>query len=383
MDPNVGVLNQLLRAFTAQSLLGISNLSLSAHTLLWSLGAIELIMAALWWAHSGGEALGKLVKKLLFLTVFVGIVGNYTSILGLLVASFTQIGVRAAGMNSDVILSPSGIVLQGLTVVKPLVDYLVDASGFKPGKIFFFAVTLLITMGAYAMLALQVLITRIEFGMMAALGLVFVPLAVFKPTAFLSEKIFGAMVAFGVKLMVLSFVIAVGFPVMQLIVLPLDPQAWQLMYAMIGSMALAALALHAPGVAAGLLAGSPTLTAGAAASGTALALGAAASPYLGLKAGSLVMGGASYAASPVTAAASDIARVSASKLGIKAEQLGFGESALKQGLHGAGSASGFPEINTASAGQRPFVGSGEGGTSGGAASVKNFQEFKDRSKESA
>ena len=148
-------------------------------------------------------------------------------------------------------------------------------------------------------------------------------------------------------------------------------------------MALAALALHAPGVAAGLLAGSPTLTAGAAASGTALALGAAASPYLGLKAGSLVMGGASYAASPVTAAASDIARVSASKLGIKAEQLGFGESALKQGLHGAGSASGFPEINTASAGQRPFVGSGEGGTSGGAASVKNFQEFKDRSKESA
>lgn len=384
MEPGIDALNYFLRAFTVQSLIGISDLRASAHTLLWGLGAIELILASLWWAHSGGEAIGKLVKKLLFLTVFVGIVDNYTDILALISRSFIQVGFEAAGGNSDIIFTPSGIVLRGLTVVKPLTDYLVDASGYRLGKIFMFSLALLVTLGAYVMLAVQVLITRVEFAMMAALGFLFVPLAVFKPTAFLSEKVFGAMVALGVKLMVLSFIIAIGYPIMTLLTLPVNPLATHLVYAMVGSIGLAVLALHAPGVAAGLLVGSPSLTAGAVASGAALAAGAAASPYLSYKGASLITGAASAGAAPVASTVADVARVGASKLGIKAEQLGFGNTALKQGLHGGGSASGFPKIETPPPSQGSSdgaKGAGQETASGGSLGVKNFQSFRDKANE--
>lgn len=59
-------------------------------------------------------------------------------------------------------------------------------------------------------MALQITLCRIEFGLIATLGLILVPFGVFKHTAFIAEKLFAALISFGIKLMVLSFIIAIG-----------------------------------------------------------------------------------------------------------------------------------------------------------------------------
>ncbi|KLD25223.1 conjugal transfer protein TrbL, partial [Xanthomonas perforans] len=62
---------------------------------------------------------------------------------------------------------------------------------------------------AFFILAITCLLTQIEFALVAVLGLILVPWGVSNHTAFLAEKAIGAVIAQGVKLMVLSFIIAV------------------------------------------------------------------------------------------------------------------------------------------------------------------------------
>ena len=112
------------------------------------------------------------------------------------------------------------------------------------------------------MLAIQVFITYLEFYLVAALSLVLVPFGVFKHTAFMAERAFGSVVSFGVKLMVLSFIIAAAGPVLTQITLPAEP-TWQQAYmVLLASMAIAFLAWHAPGIAAGMVSGGPSSVCG-------------------------------------------------------------------------------------------------------------------------
>lgn len=78
-------------------------------------------------------------------------------------------------------------------------------------------------MRAYFVLALQIFLTRIEFALISTLGLFLISFGVFKYTAFMAEKVFGAIISFGVKFMVLSFIVSVGLPLMETLSLPEDP----------------------------------------------------------------------------------------------------------------------------------------------------------------
>ena len=121
-------------------------------------------------------------------------------------------------------------------------------------------------------------VTYLEFSLITTLGLIFLPFGVFQHTAFLAERVFAAIIAFGVKLMVLGLIVSVATPVLATVQLPPDPTWRQLFEVLVVCLAVATLSWHAPGVASGLLAGSPTLTAStalntpAAAAGTAIGI---------------------------------------------------------------------------------------------------------------
>jgi len=115
---------------------------------------------------------------------------------------------------------------------------------------------------------------------------ILVPFGVNRWTAFLSEKAFGSIVGFGMKLMVLAFIMSAATPVMMAITLPVDPTIKQAYCTLLAAAFIAFLAWHAPGVAASMMSGGPSLTA-AVATRTAVA---------GAMGGAAVAGGAASAA---------------------------------------------------------------------------------------
>jgi type IV secretion system protein TrbL len=179
-----------------------------------------------------------------------------------------------------------------------------------------------------------------------------VPFGVFKHTAFIAERAFGSVVSFGVKLMVLSFIIAAVQPVLAQITLPAEP-TWQQAYmVLLASMAIAFLSWHAPGIAAGMISGGPSLTAGSAA-------GFVASSALGALAGAAA---ASTAARSTAAGTLSATRAAATglgtvrmgaQLGAASAQLG-GAGVLEQAAAGVSGAGSALVRSTAEAGFRPI-----------------------------
>lgn len=281
MTADTGTLTTVLTQFLDVFRMGRVNLGGSAWSLLATLATIELILASLWWALTGQDAIVALIKKILSIGFFIFVIQNYDSLLHTVIEGFIQTGKMASSSGGDGLASvrdPSTIIDAGFFVALPILEHL---QSFSEWDVLFHIHDIIITglcglgiLGAYFIIAIQVFVTYLEFAIVSTLGLIFIPFGVFRHTRFLAEKAFGSIVAFGIKLMVLGLLVSVTVPVLKSYSLPADPTWTQLFNMLVLCFAIAGLAWHAPGVAAGLLSGGPSLTAGTA-GGTALA-GAAA-----------------------------------------------------------------------------------------------------------
>ena len=282
MAPETDTLTHLLETFLSAFKLGRVEVGGEAWSLLSILATLEILLASLWWTLRGDNFTAPFLKKVILIGFFIFVVSNWDSLITQVVAGFIHTGetaARAAGGSVVSIENPSAIIDAGFRAALPIFNHIKNFTSISSvlsnvPDILLSIIASFIIVGAYFVMAIQVFVTRLEFGLIATLGLILVPFGVFKQTAFLTEKVFGAIISFGVKLMVLSFIISVTFPVLVQYQLPPDPDWPQLFSMMAIALAVMALAWHAPGVAAGLLSGSPTLTAGSAV-GTALATGAA------------------------------------------------------------------------------------------------------------
>jgi type IV secretion system protein TrbL len=281
MNPSDGVLTDLITAFHNVFSAGFGFLTPKANTLLGLLAAIEIAVAGLFWALKGQDFTASFIKKLLHIGFFVFLVANWPALTDAVVKSFVMAGATAAGGTTVNIANPSWIVQQGLLVSTPISDKLDQMSTTANplsvlnnlGQIIQYGIALIIIIIAFFVLAIQCFITYVEFYIVAVLGLILVPFGVNKHTAFLAEKAIGAVIAQGVKLMVLAFILSVVHPLLVSMTLPADPSLKLAYELVLAALAIAFLAVHAPALAGGLLSGSPSLNAGSAAG---VAIGAAA-----------------------------------------------------------------------------------------------------------
>jgi type IV secretion system protein TrbL len=95
---------------------------------------------------------------------------------------------------------------------------------------------------------------------------------VLRPTSFIAEKVFGSIIAYGVKLMVLAFILSITFPMLQQLALPEEPNLLAFVNVFVGAAMLAFLCWHAPAIAASMLSASPSLSAQTISSGTSRAV---------------------------------------------------------------------------------------------------------------
>jgi type IV secretion system protein TrbL len=340
MTPDTGILTALLNKFLLVFAAGPGNLQSPAGRLLLIIGAIEVTLAALWWALKGENVLVGILQKLLLLGLFFFFVESWIPFLNSVLDGFVWAGFTAGGSNpaagATLMKDPSAIISQAFVITGPLEDEIHALSWYEAGTLVLLGWAYIFTILAFFVLAIQVFITYLEFYLVAALSLILVPFGVFKHTAFVAERAFGSVVSFGVKLMVLAFIIAAAGPILSTIALPTAPTLQQAYMVLLAALAIAFLAWHAPGIAAGMISGGPSLTAGSAA-------GFAASTAFGVLAGAAAAESAARAAGVGTLAATRAAAEGlgtasmGARLGNASAQLG-GATAAGRALGGAAGA---------------------------------------------
>ncbi len=294
---NPGVADRFLDVFARYIDSGFGLVGGEVAFLASTLVAIDMTLAALFWAWSPGEeVLARLVKKTLFVGAFAFILSNFNMLAQVVFESFAGLGLRAGGggMSADEFLAPGRLGQAGIDAGRPILEAAQELSGFPAvfdnlPQIVVLLLAWLVVVVAFFMLAVQLFVTLIEFKLTTLAGFILVPFGLFGRTAFLAERVLGNVMASGVKVLVLAVIVAIGSGLFDEFIQNfegLSPNLEEVLSLALAALCLLGLGVFGPSVASGLVGGGPQLGAGAAV-GTGLAAG-------GLAAGGL-MGGRALA----------------------------------------------------------------------------------------
>jgi type IV secretion system protein TrbL len=256
-------LTQTLSNFLSVFSLGYGNLLPSTLWLFGTLLSIEIVLFGIWYAF-GAENIVGAMKKILFVGFWFWIVTSFPTLANSLVDSLIQAGQIAAGGKAINLLDPSALASYGLTAAEPIIKYMNLTASFELGKMAILGILWLIVLAIFMLLAIQVFLSVLEFYAVVAFVSILLPFALNRYTKFLAEKAIGAVIAFGIKLMVLSFILSIAHPVLSAATLGANPTYNQILGLILTTGAIALLAWNVPGLVAGLLSGSPSLSAGTA-----------------------------------------------------------------------------------------------------------------------
>jgi type IV secretion system protein TrbL len=295
-----GVIDRFLEVFTRYIDSGFGLLGGEVAFLATTLIAIDVTLAALFWAWGAdSDILARLVKKTLFVGAFAYIIGNWNNLAQIVFESFAGLGLQASGTGFSTadLMRPGRVAQVGLDAGRPILESISGLMGyvsffenFIQIAVLFFAWIMVLL--AFFLLAVQLFITLIEFKLTTLAGFVLIPFGLFGKTAFLAERVLGNVVASGVKILVLAVIIGIGstlFAEFNAGFGGAQPNVEDAMAIVLAALALLGLGIFGPGIANGLISGGPQLGAGAAV-GTSLAAGGVAA--VGLGGAGLAAGGA-------------------------------------------------------------------------------------------
>ena len=296
-----GVIDRFLEVFTSYIDSGFGLLGSEVGFLAATLAAIDLTLAALFWAWGRDEdVIARLVKKTLFIGVFAYLIGNWNSLARIVFESFAGLGLKASGtgLSAADFLRPGRVAQVGLDAGRPLLDSISGLMGYISFFENFIQIAVLlfawvVVLLAFFILAVQLFITLIEFKLTTLAGFVLIPFGLFSKTAFLAERVLGNVVSSGVKVLVLAVIVGIGSTLFSQFTSGsggAQPSIEDAMALVLAALALLGLGIFGPGIANGIVSGGPQLGAGAAV-GTGLAAGG-----LGVAAGAVAAGGASAVA---------------------------------------------------------------------------------------
>jgi len=245
--------------------------------------AIDMTLAALMWSLAAGEdVLARLIRKVLYVGFFAFLIGNFHTLSMIVLESFTGLGLKAAGsgLPADDILRPGKLAALGISAGKPLLEAAGELAGW-PGvfenlvQILVLLVAFLLVIVAFFVMAVQVFVVLIEFKISTLIGFALVPFGLFGRTAFMAERVLGAVIATGVKVMALAVVVGIGSTLFGQFVQTWQggqPTLEQVLALVLASLVLLGLSIFCPSIASGLMSGAPQLGLGAAV-GTGLTVG--------------------------------------------------------------------------------------------------------------
>lgn len=256
-------MNTLLTTFLAPLISAYANLIDEARWVLAFFITLEMIFFGLWWALGADNRIVDGIKKILKFGFWIWLVTNFPTIIDWVIQSFITAGFRAVSFAgpASVLMDPSALFNNYFVAADPIFKVIDSLAWYNLGAIILFGLSLLILLIAYLIMAAQVFLTVIEFYIICAVCLIILPFGVFRYTSFLGEKAIGALISYGVKFMTLALLLGLTNPVFASLVPPSNPDLNTCFSVAAASLLLGFLFWNAPGVAAGLLAGTPSLTA--------------------------------------------------------------------------------------------------------------------------
>ncbi len=276
-DP--AVLDDFLNKFRTQVDAGFGLIQGDVSATLGTLVVISIVITALLWAIDENQnVLASLVRKVLLVGFFAWLVSQWPTLTKTVVNGFAALGLKAGGGAMTVTTfttSPSQIVMAGINVISGLMQYVKKIS---PGPIEFFAhidvvaMALIAAIGiliAFVILAVEIVVTIIEFHIVTLVAFVTVPFGVLTQTSFMSERAIGYVVSVGIKLMALAIVVSLGTTVFDNYTVSPDPGIGEDVGLLLAAVVMVMLALKIPSIAAALISGGPQLNAGGAVMGAA------------------------------------------------------------------------------------------------------------------
>ncbi|OPZ00054.1 conjugal transfer protein TrbL [Bradyrhizobium sacchari] len=296
-----GVIDQFLETFTRYLDSGFGLVGGEVGYLATTLAAIDLTLAGLFWSFGSEEdIIGRLVKKTLFVGVFAYLIGNWNSLARTVFESFAGLGLKASGtsLSSADFLRPGRIAQVGLDAGRPILDSISSLMGYVSFFENFVQIAVLlfawiVVLLAFFILAIQLLVTLIEFKLTTLAGFVLIPFGLFGKTAFAAERVLGNVVSSGVKVLVLAVIVGIGSTLFSQFTAGFganQPTIENAMALVLGALSLLGLGIFGPGIANGIVSGGPQLGAGSAL-GTGLAAGGAVVAGAGLAAGAAGLAG--------------------------------------------------------------------------------------------
>jgi len=318
---DLAVFDQICYQFETIATGGVPQIKALVMATFWMLATIDACMAFLT-NLDDGDHFKILIQKCLKIGFWMFLLNNWGMFCSLIKNSFIMAGsVIGSGGGMGLMQHPSVIVAKGITTLEPILKFEKNFTGMSDvlsNLPMLLAGVIAYVFGciSYVILGVQVVLTYVEFYLVCALLTVFVPFGVTKWTSFLAEKAIGGVIAYGVKLMVMSCLVAIMPDVLNSYapLMAMNPDnALTVMVALVAvSVLLAFLAWQAPALAASVMTGGPSLTAGSAAGfGAGVALVAAGATMAAAKgvsavAGMAGAGGSSAGKSGAATAASQV-----------------------------------------------------------------------------
>ena len=200
-------LNDLLIFFEDHCMIGYKALAPHAFELIMVLAVIDICIT--WTLYSGELRMSEIISRVMKISFFMFFILNFDKINQAILLSFQYAGLTAAGQPVDgALLKPSGIIDKGFEACGSTLTYMMNhkLSLLGPGLVMY-TTYVFVTLAAFFFMAFQILITKIEFNVFATLAVILIPFGVLKQTQFLFQRTLSAVIAYGVKLMVMTFIL--------------------------------------------------------------------------------------------------------------------------------------------------------------------------------
>jgi len=303
--------NDLMTVFSNTVSAGFDALGGAVNGVFGLMIALVVALTGIQWALSSNrEVLASGFGKVLLIGAFAYIINDWQGLSQTIQVGFVDLGLRAGGgsLSRADFLNPGAILQQGWEIVKALGETPLQANNpldvvGNMTDALVLGLAMIGIMLAFAVLALQIIVTLLEFKIVTLGGFVLLPFGIWSKSSFLAERPLGFVVSSGLKLLALAIVVSGARSVFDQLQPSATPDLYEALAILAASLLLAMLALFIPNLASALVTGGPALAAGSAAAG-ALAVGGVATAAFAGAAGVLGPGaGAARLAGPSRAAA--------------------------------------------------------------------------------
>ncbi|MNJ34633.1 TrbL/VirB6 plasmid conjugal transfer protein [compost metagenome] len=292
--------NELMAVFSTTVSEGFSALQGPVNGVFGLLIALVVALTGIQWALSPSrEILASAFGKILLIGAFAWLINDWQGLSETLYAGFLELGLTAGGgeLSRADFLNPGAILGEGWRIVKALGD--TPAPVTNPFDIagnltdaLILGLAMIGIMLAFAVLALQIIVSLVEFKIVTLGGFVLLPFGIWSKSAFLAERPLGYVVSSGLKVLALAIVVSGARTVFDQLQPSANPDIYEALTILVAAVLLAMLALFIPNLASALVTGGPALGAGALATGGMAVGGAGLLAGAGLVGTGVVAGGA-------------------------------------------------------------------------------------------